>query len=419
MEYLWTAWIGALSLGLAIVTVPVVVVFVECTLAWLLRHKVHRANAQAGDPSAAHARGTADERLSKLAVLIPAHNESALIGQTLRILLQQVQPGQRIVVVADNCSDNTAQIARDAGVEVIERTDTVRRGKGYALEAGINYLRSQPPTLVVVVDADTEVATGTLNALGHETLRTGRPTQAIYLLNPPPSAGVKDWIATFAFRVRNLVRPLGQSGLGLPCQLMGTGMALPWDTLSQLTLGSSNLVEDMQLGVDFALAGHPPLYCVTGKVLSDFPDSANAQLTQRQRWEQGHLMTIARQAPRLFSAAFKKFRLDLLGMAMDLSVPPVALLMAILFGLVGLCAITFLVSQLAWPLIWALTLSVLMGIGVFLAWAGFARDIPLSVLMSVPGYILWKLPMYLALSRGKGQSSWVRTERPDQAPVKK
>src|SRR3981189_3547862 len=87
-------------------------------------------------------------------VLIPAHNEGAGILPTIRDVQAQLGPNDSILVVADNCTDDTASIVQAAGVEVTIRADPARRGKGYALEFGVRLLGLNPPDVVVIIDAD-------------------------------------------------------------------------------------------------------------------------------------------------------------------------------------------------------------------------------------------------------------------------
>ncbi|NJP18402.1 MAG: glycosyltransferase, partial [Hydrococcus sp. CRU_1_1] len=94
----------------------------------------------------------------KVSILVPAHNESSGIRMTLETLLSQVSEPKNIVVIADNCNDDTAAIAREYGVTVIERENSQHRGKGYALDYGLQFLETNPPEIVVTVDADCIVA---------------------------------------------------------------------------------------------------------------------------------------------------------------------------------------------------------------------------------------------------------------------
>src|SRR5690606_6586727 len=77
---------------------------------------------------------------ANIAVIIPAHDEAAGISSTLAMLFEEVPPGTRVLVVADNCSDATAALAREAGAEAVERHDSNARGKGYALAFGRDHL---------------------------------------------------------------------------------------------------------------------------------------------------------------------------------------------------------------------------------------------------------------------------------------
>jgi cellulose synthase/poly-beta-1,6-N-acetylglucosamine synthase-like glycosyltransferase len=160
----------------------------------------------------------------------------------------QLGPEDRVLVVADNCSDATAEIAAANGAEVVVRNDAERRGKGYALDFGVRHLERSPPEVVVVVDADCELHPGSVDRLARSCAETKRPAQALDLMRAPAGAGLKVRIAEFAWVVKNQVRPLGCRRLGLPCQLMGTGMAFPWDVLREAPLASGHIVEDLRLG---------------------------------------------------------------------------------------------------------------------------------------------------------------------------
>src|SRR5262249_28274109 len=144
----------------------------------------------------------------------------------------QLAPGDRVLVVADNCADDTAAVAAAAGAEVVQRRDPMCRGKGYALDFGVRHLAQDPPDVVIVVDADCAVAPGALARLASECSAGGRPVQALYLMHAPPGAGLRTRIAAFAWIVKNKVRPLGGQRAGWPCLLMGTGMAFGWMQLA-------------------------------------------------------------------------------------------------------------------------------------------------------------------------------------------
>jgi cellulose synthase/poly-beta-1,6-N-acetylglucosamine synthase-like glycosyltransferase len=355
-------------------------------------------------PSPAAGRG-------RLAIIMPAHDEAAGIGATVRGLVPQLAPGDRLIVVADNCSDDTAAIARGEGAEVIVRTDGTRRGKGYALDYGVRHLEADPPEIVLIVDADCEVTPGALAALAATCLAIGHPVQALYLMHAPANASLKTRIAEFAWVLRNQARPLGMRRLGLPCQLMGSGMAFPWECLRTSTLATGHIVEDLKLGIDLARSGHAPVFCPEALVTSRFPDSAAGLQSQRTRWEHGHLGVIFRDAPRLVLESILQVRPTLLALALDLCVPPLALL-ALQLSLVWLASLAlYALAATAMPLALATVAAVLFGLAVFAAWWRFARHIvQLRSLFLAPVYVLWKIPLYAKFLVSR-QIDWVRSRR--------
>lgn len=385
-----------LSLVALILLIPIGVLFVECMAALL---PIRRFSWQPNVPR------------PKIAVLVPAHNEAIGIVATLQALLPQLTQDDRLLVVADNCDDETATLARMAGATVIERHNLEQRGKGYALDFGIQFLTKDSPDAVVIVDADCDVAMGAIEKIARLAVTTNRPVQATYLLTQPAKPTPKNAVSVLAFTVKNLVRPAGMLRLGIPNLLTGTGMALPWTIVPMISLASGNIVEDMQLGLDLAIAGHPPTFCAEAKVMGALPQQNQAATTQRTRWEHGHLQTLLTQVPRLLQAGLKQRRFDLLAIALDLLIPPLSLL--VLLWVAG--AIVMMLATLLGASIVPVSLLGLAGFllvsAILSAWAKFCqRELPLQTLLSIPLYILWKIPLYLSFLV-KPQTKWVRTER--------
>jgi cellulose synthase/poly-beta-1,6-N-acetylglucosamine synthase-like glycosyltransferase len=359
--------------------------------------------------------GASRWKSAEIAVLIPAHNEAAVIAHTLQTLLPTVPKGTRVLVVADNCTDDTASIVRSLGAEAVERTDRARRGKGFALDFGLIYLAQSPPDAVVFLDADCQVAKDTVRLLGETATLTGRPVQGLNLCDPDPRGGVLQAVSGLAFRFKNLVRTLGLSRLAGMCYLTGTGMALPWPLVARTKLASGNVVEDMQLGIDLSLAGHKPLFLPAARVDSPLPQQRGAARTQRTRWEHGHLKTLLTQVPRLLALALRNRRLDLAILALDLAIPPLSLLV-LAWAAVWLAAFAgWIIGCGLLPLATASALGGVLTLAVFAGWAAWCRQqVPLRALILAPGYALWKLPIYAAFVF-KRQREWVRTQR--DAPI--
>ncbi len=383
------AWAAAAALSL-----PLAVLAAECLLAVSWRPRPSRGPVLPGPrPS--------------VAVLVPAHNEESGIGRTLRAAWAQLDLRDRVVVVADNCTDGTAAVARSLGAEVVERTDAVRRGKGYALAAGVAALRRNPPDVVLVLDADCVVADGAVEQLVAAALETGRPAQATYLMDPPPAAGPDRQVAAFAFLVKNLVRPLGLRRLGRPCLLTGTGMAFPWAVVRDANLGHGHIVEDMQL----AEAGTPPQLVPTAVVRSEFPAADAAAASQRRRWEHGHLRVMFSSAPRLVARGLLSGRLDLVALGLELAVPPLsALVMGSAVGLAALVTVGGLTG--VWgPAALACGAGLAAALSLFLAWWRYGRTtLSARAISRVPAYAVRKLSVYASFFT-RPQHAWVRTQR--------
>ena len=387
---------GLLFLALAVLLVPTTLLFLQLCAA------VRPADAPA--LSAA--------KRPRLAVLIPAHDESAGIAAALQSVLPQLAVGDRLLVVADNCSDDTASVAASAGAEVVVRDEPLRRGKGYAMDFGVRHLEADPPQVVVVVDADCALGPASLDHLAHASLAAMHPVQALNLMHSPPGASLAARLGELAWLVKNQVRPLGCQRLGMPCQLMGTGMAFPWELIRAAPLASGHIVEDLLLGLDLAERGKPPLFCPQALVNSIFPAAGNLG-TQRTRWEHGHLSVIASHGPRLLWRALTTRQLPLAAMALDLCVPPLTVLAILLMlGLAGAVALVSMGGG-ATPLWLALVANSMFAFGIVLAWRRFGRAIvSQSDLLAVPAYVLAKLPIYARLAKGR-QTEWVRTKRDD------
>jgi len=359
-----------------------------------------------------HSATTASEQTAPtLTVLMPAHNEASGIEKTLTQLLPEVESPGQIVVVADNCDDATAEIARATGVTVLERQDTERRGKGYALDYGLRSLRAAPPEVVVMIDADCWVTPGTVRRIAQVTAHSGHPVQAVYRMEQPTEPSLRDRVSAFAVTVKNRVRAGGLSRWGVPVLLGGTGMAFPWSALQAVDLASGHIVEDMKLGIDLAIAGYRPQLALTSAVIAQLPDDETAATSQRTRWEHGHLQVLTTYVPKLIGQALRQQRLDLLMLALDLAIPPLALWS--LLG-IGLTLITGLFAGLGiavLPFQIQLCADVLLLSTVLLCWGVWGRTVlSFSQLLAIPLYILWKIPLYLKVIIDP-QKKWVRTKR--------
>jgi cellulose synthase/poly-beta-1,6-N-acetylglucosamine synthase-like glycosyltransferase len=344
-------------------------------------------------------------------ILMPAHNEEAVIGDTLASLMPTLGPHCSVLVIADNCSDRTAQLAREAGAEVLERFNTELRGKGYALQSGLDHLTQNPPEIVLVIDADCQVDPELVQRLIAQVATTGQPAQAYAHFMAPAGTARLNAVSELALKFRGLIRPLGALRLGAPCQLYGTGMAFPWQALVDVPWGGDHLVEDLQFGIDLLLKGYRPRFCPEVSVRSDLPTTVAGFQSQRTRWEQGHLQVLTSQSPRLLWGALRQSSGALLWAALDLLVPPLALLVLVWLAVAALTCGAWSLGAGPLPLVVMGCSGTLLLLALLTGWWAFCRqEIPLRVLLSAPWYVARKVPMYLRILF-RPERRWIRTPR--------
>ena len=345
-------------------------------------------------------------------VLIPAHNEAGGIAHTLAAVRAAMRPQDRLLVVADNCTDETAAVAASFGAEVLEREHATLRGKSYALAAGVAHLQAAPPAMLLILDADCQIGATFIVHLAQRCAERKTPVQALYLMTAAagdtrPSAV----LAEFAWRIRNWARPLGVRKLGMPAALNGSGMIFPWQQICAIDLANGNLSEDYALGLDLVRAGHSPWFDDAVRVTSVFPSSVKARAVQRTRWEHGHLNLIIGTAPRLLLEGLRAKHWALVATACDLVVPPLALLSMLALSASGLAALVFFLGGSPEPLAWALACDFLLALSLILAWFGWGRGlVSARVLAAIPGYMVSKINLYSRFVTAR-EKQWKRTER--------
>lgn len=345
-------------------------------------------------------------------IILPAHDEEAVIGRTLGALTAAARTDFDVLVVADNCSDRTAAIARGQNVQVAERMDPERRGKGFALAFARDWLRADPPAAVIVLDSDCRTDRESLLALAGSCQQLGVPAQAINLLEPSRTAGPLVQVSSFAFLIKNLVRQRGLQRLAGGVHLTGTGMCLPWPLFDSADLATASIVEDIRLGIELAALGkHPRLIseCVVWS-----PHAAQAQtLGQRSRWEGGFLSLARVAAPDLLKRGLAKGSLPTIFAGLDLLVPPLALLAMVNAAVLLILVVLAVIGATSWLPTFVLgAVGLLVAAAILLAWWREGRDfLSTAALVRLPLYPLWKIPMYLKLARTGAPKNWQRTQR--------
>ncbi|MEP3224699.1 MAG: glycosyltransferase family 2 protein [Parasphingorhabdus sp.] len=346
----------------------------------------------------------------KIAILIPAHNETSIIDETIKTLKSRIPENAQILVVADNCSDDTAVLARAAGADVVERSSSTDRGKGFALAHGRDILAATPPDVVIILDADCMLDKHSAQKLAFAAQSLGAPVQATNLIHSPAGAPPMVQISNFAMLMKNLIRQRGMTRMGGAALLTGTGMAFPWPVFAKAPLASGDLAEDLSLGVSLTKSGQTPLFVESAGVTS-LAAAKEDTLVQRTRWEHGFLSTAKAQALPLIGSGLLPWSKAQFFLGLHLLVPPLALLFA--SGLVVILLSGLLKFWGASPLPFQIisTIVFLSILTTLAAWIIAGRSVlSFGALARIPLYILWKIPVYLKLFKGK-ETQWIRTRR--------
>ncbi|MGQ0504862.1 MAG: glycosyltransferase family 2 protein [Myxococcaceae bacterium] len=342
-------------------------------------------------------------------IVVPAHNEEAGIARTVASLSCVDYPrGQRrILVVADNCTDSTAEKAREAGATVLVRNNEEKRGKGYALaHAFERSLREKQADAVVVIDADTLVSDNLLRAFAQRLEAGAQAVQADYAV-ANRDASWRTRLMSIALGMFHILRSLGRERMHVSCGLRGNGMCFTHGLLERIPHDAFSIVEDLEYGIRLGRAGVRVVYAEEAHVYGEMVSGEKASRSQRKRWEGGRLQIMKLHGVPLLTSALKQRSRLLFDIAMDVLIPPLSWLTAaavvgsvLSFGLrLPMAAASFGTS------LGFLTLYVFRG--WWLSGSGWRGLFDLAF---APLYILWKLTL---LFRGgtKRKDEWVRTAR--------
>ncbi len=368
--------------------------------------------------SYAHAANEGDtiddvDPLRRTVILVPAHNEAEIIRETVDELCAAKTFGASILVVADNCTDMTAQLARSAGAEVVERQDLVKLGKGFALEHGIAHLSEASPETVVVVDADCRMSLQSLQNVVALSRKTGRPVQSRYhmQLQDAAKASAKQRLSALAWRLKVDIRQAGLQALFGTCHLSGSGMAFPWPVIAKMPLGTDAIVEDLVLGLWLAREGHGARFARDAVTESVFPTDEVAGRNQRRRWESGHLHTIVAEVPGTLYRGLSQCRVATVALAVDAAIPPLSFLLLVLLVLAAISFIVALLTAFWLPLALTCLASVLSFTALLVTLGSVDQGcIRVHDLFDLAKYVGSKVGIYESALAGRSEG-WVKTRR--------
>jgi cellulose synthase/poly-beta-1,6-N-acetylglucosamine synthase-like glycosyltransferase len=350
-------------------------------------------------------------RTLRFDVIVPAHNEAAVIERTVSSLRKIDWPADRfrVLVVADNCTDATAVLARAAGAEVLERYDPALRGKGYALAFAFQASREQGwADAVAVIDADAEVSSNLLEAFAGRIEQGAQAVQVHYgILNPMASWRTR--LITIAKAAFHIVRSRARERLKLSCGIRGNGWCVTHELLKRVPYQAYSLTEDLEFGIDLGLAGYRVAYADEAHSDAEMVTNEKVASTQRRRWEDGRFAMIRLRTLPLLHRALRRADRVCLDLALDLLVLPLSYV-TLNVGLLIICASLAVYGHLAtvaW--LWlALACAASLLAYVLRGWqlSGIgARGI--FDLARAPLFLTWRV---LSMLRPRAQG-WVRTDR--------
>ena len=375
------------------------------------------------------------EPACRFLIIIPAHNEERLLGETLANIARVDYPADlfSVHVVADNCSDQTAEIARSMGAVVHVRQNKELLGKGYALQWLLNRLwqDNSPHDALVFLDADSIISPNFFRVMAARIQRGEQVIQAYYAVRQPEQS----WNGALryaALAVLHYLRPQGRMTLGGSAGLKGNGMVFAAEVMKQYTWPAS-LTEDIELHMALLLKGQRVSFAPDAIVYGEMPNTLAQMHSQHMRWEQGRIEMARKYVPQLLNSSVRELKKGdkrkaflQFDAVMEHLIPP----FSILAGLTGLLLFANLI------LFGALTrtsqkrsgqtrqslaktnLAVSAGIGaaqIFYLYEGLRQvGAPKHIyhkLIYAPLLVVWKLKQYAESLVSRKQSNWIRTER--------
>ncbi|QRF22383.1 glycosyltransferase [Alicyclobacillus sp. TC] len=227
----------------------------------------------------------------KFAVIIPAHNEERVVGPLIESIKRQNYPDHlySIHLIADNCTDHTADVGKRHGAIVHQRTDNTHQGKGYAIEWMLEQLElsGQPYDAVVMFDADNLVDKNFLNIMNDKLCRGHKAIQGYLGVKNPFDTWVSVSLAV-SYWYDNRMWQNARQNLGLACALGGTGLCIDYSLLQSIGWNATGLTEDLEFGVRCVEHGVLPIWAHDAIVYDEKPTDFIASFRQRLRWQQGH-----------------------------------------------------------------------------------------------------------------------------------
>jgi len=350
----------------------------------------------------------------RFALIVPSHNEENVVGKIVSNLKSMQYPAHLydIYVIADNCTDSTASVARQLGALVMERIDHVKKGKGHSLEWMFNRLFQMETEYdaVCIFDADNLVSANFLAEMNKHLCMGHRVVQG-YLDSKNPN---DSWVSannSIAFWIGNRMFQLPRYYLGLSCVLGGTGMMIATDVLKQIGWGATCLTEDLEFTIKLVLRGMKVYWSHEAVIYDEKPLTMRQSVHQRVRWMQGQADCIVRYIKPLFLRAVQQNDMTALDLSIYLMQPVIVvanftfLIMGLFFAALNSGSVTSMGSGIPT----ALFFSLLYINVVFLILEKRYSLKTLAFFLTFPLYNLTWVPIVIKGFRDRNRKEWSHT----------
>ena len=244
----------------------------------------------------------------KFMMILPAHNEASVIGALVESLQALDYPKELydIYVIADNCTDNTAQIAKNLGAIVYERFDEKRKTKGFAMQWFLNQKIKENADYdaFCVFDADNVVDKNFLNAMNKKLCQGEEIVQGYRDIKNPADSWISAGYALF-YWMMNRFYHLARYNLGLSPLINGTGFMVDFNLIKPTGWDTITLTEDIEFSLKNIAKGRKLGWATDAIVYDEQPTSFKQSWSQRSRWTVGHMQCLKVYTGQLYKAVKK------------------------------------------------------------------------------------------------------------------
>lgn len=353
----------------------------------------------------------AGAQVTRFAILIPAHNEELLLPRLLASIRKQEYPSNRFdaIVVADNCADSTAAIARREGAIVFERVDERNHGKGYAIKWALDTNELDKYDAVLVVDADCFIGANTLKSLDG-TIQEKQVIQCYSGVGNPDDS----WFTRLldvSRTINNDIYSPAKQRLGLSVQLIGTGMCFATPVLKRFGWDAFTVGEDCEYYANLIRNGETVGFEWNAKIYHQESLSLKQATSQRMRWSSGRFAVSWKYGYGLLWQGLANRNVTKFDAGLSLILPNPSLGMNITL----VCLVVSLFAPLgngfalpAWFFMLAAAQLAVFVVGVFHTENRLSKFLAIFV---APAFLAWKMGIDALAVMGVGRKKWIRTER--------